>query len=224
MTAETRNSTAVNGPIFLQSVEAPYSIPTPTAADPACRNSFAALTSTIASDSEEEYDFYDDDFFDALGADDEEEARAAQSRADHELALHLEAADEEEAAKGCPAAALEAAAPARPNNTPSPSYVYPTEPGEGGPSGWPTQTSPLTTGSAVDEEEEARAAQIQADYKLALRFKAADALARGPKPATTTVREDELEVGEWRTVGGASPTYAQAARRGCRPSPGDQRL
>jgi len=54
MTAETRNSTAVNGPIFLQSVEAPYSIPTPTAADPACRNSFAALTSTMASDSEEE--------------------------------------------------------------------------------------------------------------------------------------------------------------------------
>ena len=108
MTAETRNSTAVNGPIFLQSVEAPYSIPTPTAADPACRNSFAALTSTIASDSEEEYDFYDDDFFDALGADDEEEARAAQSRADHELALHLEAADEEEAAKCRPATALEA--------------------------------------------------------------------------------------------------------------------
>ena len=86
MTAETRNSTAVNGPIFLQSVEPPYSIPTPTAADPACRNSFAALTSTIASDSEEEYDFFDDDFFDALGADDEEEARAAQSQADHELA------------------------------------------------------------------------------------------------------------------------------------------
>jgi hypothetical protein len=189
MTAETRNSTAVNGPVFLQSVEVPCSIPTPTAADPACHNSFAALTSTLASDSEEEYeyehdtspeslvvldiydDFLDDDFFDALGADEEEEARAAQSRADHELALRLEAADEEEAAKCCSATTLEAAAPARPNNTPTSPYVYPTEPGEGGPSGWPTQTSPLTTGSTADEEEEARVAQIQADHELALRFK-----------------------------------------------------
>jgi hypothetical protein len=227
MTPEMRQSAVVLGPIFAESVTVPGL--TAGAApcgntDPACHNSFAALTSTITSDSEDDYDFFDDNFFDALSDDDEEEARAAQSQADYELALHLEAADEEEAAKCRAATALEAAPPARPNNTPPSSYVYPTEPDEGGPSGWPTQPSTLTTGSADDEEAEARAAQIQADYKLALRFKAADALARGPKPTTTTVGGDEAEVGEWETVGNAAPTYAQATRRGRRPSPGDQRL
>jgi hypothetical protein len=47
-----------------------------------------------------------------------------------------------------------------------------------------------------DEEEEARAAQTQADHELALRFKAADDLARGPKPVATTMSDDEIEVGE----------------------------
>jgi hypothetical protein len=61
--------------------------------------------------------------------------------------------------------------------------------------------APVTTTVSDDEEEEARDAQTQADHELALRFKAADDLARGPKPVATTMSDDEIEVGEWMTMG-----------------------